>query len=181
MLGERKGPWRSLELPSSCNTHTEADTALPTGPQHTSCGWTDAAPELLQSVCLPITLRSPARGAAESLGANLVLRALPDTSSFRALGWSRETERQVLVNPASGNWLHDVYCKLQFSISIQVLSCLITYRTVQGGRKEVCVIFSSVPSSLGIGRVRGEKWSPAEGGKRKAWHCAWLPMPSLGQ
>ena len=36
-------------------------------------------------------------------GANLVLRALPDTSSFRALGWSRETERQVLVNPASGN------------------------------------------------------------------------------
>ena len=54
MLGELKGPWRSLGLPSPCNTHTEADAALQTGPQPTSCGWTDAAPELLQSVCLPI-------------------------------------------------------------------------------------------------------------------------------
>lgn len=42
----------------------------------------------------------------------------------------RDRERQVLVNPALGNWLHDVYCKLQFSVSIQVLSCLITYNTV---------------------------------------------------
>ena len=135
MLGECKGSWRSLGLPSPCNTHTEADTALPTGPQHTSCGWTDVARAFAK--CLPSNyFQEPARGAADSLGANLVLKALPDTSSFRALGWSRETERQVLVSPASGNWPHDVYCKLQFSISIQVLSCLITYRMVQGGRKE---------------------------------------------
>lgn len=28
------------------------------------------------------------------------------------------------------------------------------------------MIFSPVPSSLHVGRVRGEKWSPAEGRKR---------------
>lgn len=42
------------------------------------------------------------------------------------------------------------------------------------------MIFSSVPSSPGVGKVRGEKWSPAEGGKGKAWSHPRLPIPSLG-
>ena len=66
-------------------------------------------------------------------------------------GAERQRGRCLSIPLQGINWLHDVYCKLQFSISIQVLSCLITYRMVRGGRKEVCVIFSLVPSSLALG------------------------------
>lgn len=38
------------------------------------------------------------------------------------------------------------------------------------------MIFSSVPSSLGVGKVRGEKRSPAEGGKGKSWRHPRFPF-----
>lgn len=40
------------------------------------------------------------------------------------------------------------------------------------------MIFSSIPSSPGVGKVRGEKWSPAEGEKGKAWRHPQLPKPT---
>lgn len=40
------------------------------------------------------------------------------------------------------------------------------------------MIFSSVPSSLGVGKVRGEKWSLAEGGhERPGTLCGFTRTP----
>lgn len=64
----------------------------------------------------------------------LVQRSPPDPASIRALGWCRERGRCLSI-PLRENWLRDVYCKLQFSASIQVLSCLIIYNTVYGGER----------------------------------------------
>lgn len=57
--------------------------------------------------------------------------------------------------------------------------CLITYNMVEGkeAEKGLCVTPSSVSSFQSV-KIRGETWSPAEGGTR-TWHLRHLLMPSL--
>lgn len=120
-----KGPRRGLGLRSPQDTHRHTQT-LPSQQ--------GLSPPTGDGQMLGMD-RHPAReGLQPRWEPLLVLRPPPDTAYVRALGWSRERGRCLSI-PLRENWLHDVYGKLQFSTSIQVLLCLIIHNTVWGGER----------------------------------------------